>query len=391
MLRKFSLTLLLITLLLSACNGKASPTPETPIVPPTDTAAPTPTPAPTDTPAPTNTPTSTPTITLTPTPTDTPLPPTNAPDCANQASFVADVTIPDNTTIQAGVTFTKTWRVRNTGTCIWGPDYTLDYYSGNALGFAAPISLPVTIPGGTIELSLRLQAPADPGAYQGNFVIKNPKGLVMAVDQDSRLWVLLNVATDVKGVLTPTPTPTATPTPEPGATPAPGSTQPVPTPTTAAPTATPAPTQQGSTGTTVTPACAATTDPAKVTGVLNALNAYRAQNNLPPLPVNDQLSQAAQHHAYDMACNRLFYHTGSDGSTPASRVADTGYQASAVTENVYGSWPPLDGSGVVTWWATDQVEPAHNENLLTTTYTEIGVAYAFFDNFGYYVIVFAKP
>ena len=109
------------------------------------------------------------------------------------------------------------------------------------------------------------------------------------------------------------------------------------------------------------------------------------------MPVNGQLSQAAQRHAYDMACNHLFYHDGSDGSSPSSRVADTGYQAAFVSENVYGSYPPLSGQEVVAWWATDPVEPIHNKNLLTTQYSEIGVGYAFFDNYGYYVIVFAQP
>jgi hypothetical protein len=30
-------------------------------------------------------------------------------------------------------------------------------------------------------------------------------------------------------------------------------------------------------------------------------------------------------------------------------------------------------------------------NLLSTVFTEVGVGYAFFDNFGFYVIVFAAP
>lgn len=51
-------------------------------------------------------------------PTIDPSRPTNAPDCTNSASFVADVTIPDNTNVAGGTTFTKTWRVSNTGTCV---------------------------------------------------------------------------------------------------------------------------------------------------------------------------------------------------------------------------------------------------------------------------------
>jgi uncharacterized protein YkwD len=72
-------------------------------------------------------------------------------------------------------------------------------------------------------------------------------------------------------------------------------------------------------------------------------------------------------------------------------VADAGYVAADLSENVYGSYPPLDGPGVVNWWATDKTDPRHNQNLLSTNFTEIGVGYAFFNNYGYYVIVFAKP
>ena len=43
------------------------------------------------------------------------------------------------------------------------------------------------------------------------------------------------------------------------------------------------------------------------------------------------------------------------------------------------------------WWATDQIDPRHNENLLSAKYIEIGVAYAFFNNYGYYVVDFAVP
>jgi uncharacterized protein YkwD len=123
--------------------------------------------------------------------------------------------------------------------------------------------------------------------------------------------------------------------------------------------------------------------------MVTALTNYRSQSNLAALPVNARLSQAAQRHANDIACNNLFVHTGSDGSTAESRVADAGYAASDVSENIYGSFPPLDGQGVINWWANDKTDLRHNENLLTTKYTEIGVAYAFFNNFGYYVIVFA--
>lgn len=335
----------IVVLMISSCGTQ----------PPSETITPiastlTGTPVPTSTSTPTIAPTSSKEPVVTPT-LGTPIP-TNSPGCANSASFIADVTIPDNSKVNSGAGFTKTWRVRNTGTCIWGPGYTLDYYSEERMD--APISSPlsgVTFPGKTADLSLQMTAPTTAGIHRGNFVIKNPAGLIMKIDQDSRLWLIINVTAAAGGAGTSSPTLSASA----GA------------------------------------ACSYTTDPAKVTETINAVNAYRAQNGLPAYTVNNLLTNAAAVHANDMACNNFFTHTGSNGSTPSSRVAASGYAASSVTENVYGSYPPLSGQGVVDWWKFDQVDPNHNLNLLSTKYKDIGVAYSFFNNYGYYVIVFAAP
>ena len=348
------LSIILLTgIVLSACGGQAAQATETP------TAVPE---TPTEQPA-TNTPTEAviPVTgeTSTPSPTATVFVPENPADCVNKAAFVSDVTIPDNSNVPGGSAFTKTWRVQNAGTCIWWSGYTLQHYSENAMSAPASVPLPFTNPGQTADISVDLIAPSVAGTYRGNFVIKNPANLIMQVDNDSRLWLIINVTSSPTG------------------TSAPGS---------SSTTATPG----GSTGS-ANAACALTTDSTRTSAVVSALTAYRATTNLAALPVNAQLSQAAQAHANDMACNNLFVHTGSDGSTPESRVAAAGYSASSVAENVYGSYPPLDGQGAVSWWANDKTDIRHNQNLLTTKYTEIGVGYAFFNNYGYYVIVFATP
>jgi len=287
----------------------------------------------------------------------------------NKASFVSDVTIPDNSNLTAGEAFTKTWRVQNSGTCIWWSGYTLQHYSENAMSAPASVPIPVTNPGETADISVDLVAPTVPGSYRGNFVIKNPEDLIMQVDEDSRLWVIINVTNASTG----TPA-TTTATGSGGSTTTNG---------------TPASSSSGSGYANVT--CAFTTDAPRTDQVAAAINAYRAESGVPAYTVNSQLREAAQAHANDMACNQLFVHTGSDGSTPQTRVATSGYVASFVTENVYGSYPPLTPDGAVTWWKNDKTDPNHNLNLISTKYTEIGVGYAFFNNFGYYVVVFATP
>jgi len=352
------LSIILLTgIVLSACGGQAAQATETPTAVPATTAPPTATNTATEVVIPV-----TGEITATPSPTPTAFVPENAADCVNNAKFVSDVTIPDNSNITAGTAFTKTWRIQNAGTCIWWSGYTLEHYSENAMSAPASVPLPVTNPGENADISVDLVAPSVAGTYRGNFVVKNPEGLIMQVDNDSRLWLIINVGE----------APTAAPTTASG-----GNSATAPA--------------SSSSSSSANAACALTTDDAKTSAMLTALTAYRAQSSLAALPVNAQLSQAAQAHANDIACNKLFVHTGSDGSTPETRVAAAGYVASDVSENVYGSYPPLDGQGVISWWANDKTDIRHNENLLTTKYTEIGVGYAFFNNFGYYVIVFATP
>lgn len=363
MIRKLFITISLTTILLSACGGQAPAEIPTP--------ASTETPAATEMPAGTDTPTGTPTETSTP---ETPIP-TNAPGCTNSAAFVIDVTIPDNQVVAAASSFTKTWRVRNTGTCIWGPDYTIAHYSDERMGAPASAPLSLTLPGEELDISLNMVAANNVGTHRGNFVIKNPEGLIMSIDEDSRLWVIINVTSTV------TLTPSLSPTPSSAG-------------GTANPTATGSTATAGASGTgssSVPAACDVDTDRARLTNLVNAVNAYRAQNGLPAYTVNSLLSQAAQTHANDMACNKLFVHTGSDGSTPRSRVAATGYTGSSVSENVYGSFPPLTAQGVLNWWINDKTDVRHGQNLLSTSFMDIGVGYAFFDNYGYYVMVFGRP
>jgi len=289
--------------------------------------------------------------------------PTNSPDCTNSAIFVTDVTIPDNSEMAGDTVFTKTWRIANTGTCIWASDYSVTNYAGESMSAPTSTSLTLTYPGQTVDVSVTLRAPNTIGTHTGYFVIKNPAGLIMQINTDSRLWVVINVKSTVAATATVVGGATAVPA-----------------------------TASGASGNGFATAnCAYTLDPAKVTEVINAVNAYRTQSGLPVYKVNLQLTLAAQAHANDIACNKLFVHTGSNGSTVDSRVVVSGYVAKSVDENVYGSNPPLTGSDVVTWWKNDKTELRNNLNLVSDKFVDIGVGYAFFNDYGYYVIVFASP
>lgn len=125
--------------------------------------------------APTAAPSSVPTTAPTGVPTAVPTEePTSAPAaCTYLATFVKDVTIPDNTLIAAGNRFVKTWRIRNDGTCTWGPDgFALVFTGGDQLGGPdqVPISTSVA-PGQTIDVSVSLVAPNRSGTYTSDWML----------------------------------------------------------------------------------------------------------------------------------------------------------------------------------------------------------------------------
>jgi hypothetical protein len=137
------------------------------------------------------------------TPTATPAPTqTGGPSgCADSALFVADVTVRDNTVFAPGAPFTKTWRLRNTGTCAWGDSYRLVFISGDALD--GPNEVPITgevAPEATYDVSVNLVAPASPGTYKGNWQMRNAGGALFG----TRLYVQIEVSAGA-------PTPTAAP------------------------------------------------------------------------------------------------------------------------------------------------------------------------------------
>jgi hypothetical protein len=203
---------LLITLILAACA------PATPIVPTPDilavrtsaaytvvaeftlTAAaftPTFTPVPpTETPTLVPTPTETPTIAFATDPTLIALGTPGAPValCDDYSFDIAtlDVTVPDGTPMTPSQEFVKTWKIKNTGECTWGDGYTLIYSYGEKMsGQPVPLTAPVP-PGGEVDVSVNLKAPAKIGEYNSAWQMVNPKGIIFC-DKEHILLVKIIV------------------------------------------------------------------------------------------------------------------------------------------------------------------------------------------------------
>jgi uncharacterized protein YkwD len=84
---------------------------------------------------------------------------------------------------------------------------------------------------------------------------------------------------------------------------------------------------------------------------------------------NCTLEAVADEHSRDMGDNNFFSHTGSDGLSVGDRVTNAGYNWSAVGENIAAGQPTVDA--VMAAWLGS---PGHCANIMSTSYTEIGVA-----------------
>jgi hypothetical protein len=151
-------------------------------------------------------PTAVPGATAVPGPVATAVPPvTTEAGCGLNASYVADVTVPDNMEVSPGSSFVKTWRIWNSGTCDWTAGFKLVFVGGQQMNGEAQVAVPPTAAGSTADVSVNLTAPVAPGTYKGNWRMQSDEGLAFG----STFYVQVVVPAPV----TDTPPPTDTPLP----------------------------------------------------------------------------------------------------------------------------------------------------------------------------------
>jgi hypothetical protein len=125
----------------------------------------------------------------------TPSPTDQDADC-NRVEFVDDVTVQDGTEYGPGASFTKTWRLRNAGTCPWTSEYALVFVDGDQMGGPVEMPLPSAVaPESSFDLSVNLTAPQDSGSYQGNWQLRDPDGVIFGIGEeaDESFWVQIVV------------------------------------------------------------------------------------------------------------------------------------------------------------------------------------------------------
>jgi uncharacterized protein YkwD len=270
-------------------------------------------------------------------------------DCQDYATFLADVTYPDNTVVAAGETFTKTWEIRNDGECTWGPGYALKGVSG-FFSDVAPVedTFPTVEPSETVELSLVLTAPQTRGTASGAWVIERPEGDNVQIQngQNFDLWAIV-VVNGGEGNL--------------------GDEERV--------------RKDG--------VVCAQANSSYDSELLALINTARSQNGLAAYEEQAQLTEAAWNLTTDMACNDFVSHIDSNGEDWFERIAGLGYLYVDAGENIYFSFSGVPEKAF-NWWLDSSV---HRGNILNAEFTQIGIGYALNPQTGgsYYTLVFALP
>lgn len=162
-------------------------------------------------------PSSTPTVSESPTATPSPT------ECSMGATFLADVNYPDGSILKDTQSFTKSWQVRNSGSCAWN-NYRLVFIKGYQLGGRSPAALPYLRAGEATTISVNLIAPSIPGTFEGTWRVQAPNGSLIGAELSYRIVIPIPTATR-KPEATKTHTPTFTSTPTKTYTPTPTLTQ----------------------------------------------------------------------------------------------------------------------------------------------------------------------
>ena len=115
--------------------------------------------------------------------------------CQSQAAYSADVTIPAGTRFATPTSFTKVWRLENTGQCTFTPNaFRLRFVGGDLMSAPAAIYMPGAItPGSSVDISAHFTSPSDPGIYTSNWQLLDASGIPVPDASGNPLVLTVNI------------------------------------------------------------------------------------------------------------------------------------------------------------------------------------------------------
>jgi uncharacterized protein YkwD len=269
----------------------------------------------------------------------------STPGCINKAAFFEEVSIPSGTAFKPGETFVKIWKVRNEGTCAWGPGYKLFFVEGDPLGAALTVPLPAAQPREVVDVSVAMVAPSQPGAFRSVWGFETPEGQSFGTGSAGLTPLEFKIGVRMLP-----------------------------------------PAMGGG-------ACSSTEfNEAVEQELLDRINAERALNNLPPLVLDENISLVSRGHSLDMACRSIPpSHQGSDGSQYPRRLTAGGIEYATSNEIIF------NGNGgtkfAVFWWV--HKSKTHHDIIMDKRYTRVGVGFVHRDSSTnykeFFTVNFIKP
>ena len=121
--------------------------------------------------------------------------------CKDSAVLLTDVTVPDNTVMQPGQKFTKTWRFLNNGKCNWS-GYTIAFFARRSHGNAEFRTGSRNGSRQTVDVSVELTAPSLDGGYPGFYKLKNADGETVSIGTGKRFSVKILIGKALRQWLT---------------------------------------------------------------------------------------------------------------------------------------------------------------------------------------------
>jgi hypothetical protein len=95
--------------------------------------------------------------------------------CYN-ATLVSDVTVPDGTEMKPGDTFTKTWEIKNSGTCDWNENFKITFVGGDLFGSDTTKIRRFVAAGNGAKISLKMVAPSGSGSVTSSWQMADDSG-----------------------------------------------------------------------------------------------------------------------------------------------------------------------------------------------------------------------
>jgi polar amino acid transport system substrate-binding protein len=131
--------------------------------------------------------------------------------CFDGMAYIKDLSYSDGgmsyyADVPAGHSFSKGWRIQNTGTCTWNAYYYIAFVSGTQMS-GQPTSIQKYVyPGQTYDVYVNLVAPTTYGQYKAKWRLFNPYNYTFGND----LYVMIEAVPTATHTITPTRTVTPT-------------------------------------------------------------------------------------------------------------------------------------------------------------------------------------